>query len=173
MTIPYLNYCNLARGSTSKPNLHIIVVFQKRVVRIVEKSYYNSHTELIFKKLNLLKWEDIHFIHLGHFMSSFTGRSVTWSQPEPLVLSRLDYWLISNSILNEQFHSFSEWSIWGIFGHFKCSERENGQNVRRRIWRYIVRSRARWHEHGEKNSRHLPWFPLLGLTPSGSSMGFT
>jgi len=24
--------------------------------------------------------------------------SFTWSQPEPLVLSRLDYWLISNSI---------------------------------------------------------------------------
>ena len=37
----------------------------------MDKSYYNTHTEPIFKKLNLLKFEDIHLIHLGQFMFSF------------------------------------------------------------------------------------------------------
>jgi len=29
------------------------------VIRIVDKSYYSAHTERIFKKLNLLKSQDI------------------------------------------------------------------------------------------------------------------
>ena len=43
----------VARGSTSKTNFHIIVL-QKRVVRTVNESYYNAHTELIFKNLTRL-----------------------------------------------------------------------------------------------------------------------
>ena len=53
--LPYLNYCNLVWGSTYKINLQRIAILQKRVIRIVNKSYYNVHTEPIFKKLNLLK----------------------------------------------------------------------------------------------------------------------
>ena len=71
MILPYLNYCNLVWGSTYKTNLQRIVVLQKRVIRIVNKSYYNAHSEPIFKKLNLLKFQDIHFMHLGQFMFSF------------------------------------------------------------------------------------------------------
>ena len=41
------------------------------MIRIVDKSYYNAHTEPIFKKLNLLKFQDIHLLHLGQFMFSF------------------------------------------------------------------------------------------------------
>ena len=47
------------------------LILQKRVIRMVNKSYYNAHTEPIFKKLNLLKFLDIHLMHLGHFMFSF------------------------------------------------------------------------------------------------------
>ena len=32
---------------------------------------YNAHTEPIFKKINLLKFLDIHLMHLGQFMFSF------------------------------------------------------------------------------------------------------
>ena len=52
MILPYLNYCNLVWGSAYKSNLQRIVILQKRVIRIVDKSYYNAHTEPIFKKLN-------------------------------------------------------------------------------------------------------------------------
>ena len=71
MILPYLNYCDLVWGSTYKTNLQRIVILQERVIRIANKSYYNAHTEPIFKKLNLLKFQDIHLIHLGHFMFSF------------------------------------------------------------------------------------------------------
>ena len=71
MILPYLNYCNLVWGSAYKSNLQRIVILQKRVIRIVDKSYYNAHTEPIFKKLNLLKFQDIHLLHLGQFMFSF------------------------------------------------------------------------------------------------------
>ena len=63
MILPYLNYCNLVWGSAYKSNLQRIVILQKRVIRIVDKSYYNAHTEPIFKKLNLLKFQDIHLLH--------------------------------------------------------------------------------------------------------------
>ena len=63
MILPYLNYCNLVWGSAYKSNLQRIAILQKRVIRIVDKSYYNAHTEPIFKKLNLLKFQDIHLLH--------------------------------------------------------------------------------------------------------------
>ncbi|KAL9967850.1 hypothetical protein ACROYT_G026148, partial [Oculina patagonica] len=69
--LPYLNYCNLVWGSTYKTNLQRIVILQKRVIRMVNKSYYKAHTEPIFKKLNLLKFQDIHLMLLGQFMFSF------------------------------------------------------------------------------------------------------
>ena len=71
MILPYLNYCNLVWGSAYKSNLQRIVILQKRVIWIVDKSYSNAHTEPIFKKLNLLKFQDIHLLHLGQFMFSF------------------------------------------------------------------------------------------------------
>jgi len=73
MILPYLNYCNLVWGSTYKANLQRIIILQKRVIRMVNKSYYNAHTEPIFKKLNLLKFLDIHLMHLGQFMFSFNN----------------------------------------------------------------------------------------------------
>ena len=71
MILPYLNYCNLVWGSAYKSNLQRIVILQKRVIRIVDKSYYNAHTDPIFKKLNLLKFQNIHLLHLGQLMFSF------------------------------------------------------------------------------------------------------
>ena len=74
MILPYHKYCNLVWGSTYKTNLQRIVVLQKRVIRIVI-----SHIIMLimliqnqfFKKLNLLKFQDIHLMHLGQFMFSF------------------------------------------------------------------------------------------------------
>ena len=51
MILPYLNYCNLVRASSYKTSLQRIVILQKRVIRIVNKSDYCAHTDPIFKKL--------------------------------------------------------------------------------------------------------------------------
>ena len=50
----------------------------------------------VINAIESLQWElDLHDVWR---IKNPTERSFTWSQPEPLVLSRLDYWLISNSI---------------------------------------------------------------------------
>lgn len=69
MILPYLNYCNLVWGSSYKTNHQRIVILKKRVIRIVNKFNYDAHTEQermkvnrtnIFKKLNLLKFHNMH-----------------------------------------------------------------------------------------------------------------
>ena len=59
MIPPYLNYCNLVQASSYKTSLQRIVILQKRVIRIVNKSDYCAHTDPIFKKLNLLKFHNL------------------------------------------------------------------------------------------------------------------
>ena len=60
MILPYLNYCNLVSASSYKTSLQRIVILQKRVIRIVNKSDYCAHTDPILKKLNLLKFHNLH-----------------------------------------------------------------------------------------------------------------
>ena len=60
MTPPYLNYCNLVQVSSYKTSLQRIVILQKRVTRIVNKSDYCALTDAIFKKLTLLKFHNLH-----------------------------------------------------------------------------------------------------------------
>ena len=56
---------NLAWGGTYKTNLQRIVISQKRALRIVNNSTYHANTGPIFKKLELLKFHDIHLFQLG------------------------------------------------------------------------------------------------------------
>jgi len=74
--LPYLYYCNLAWGGTYKTNLQRIVILQKRAVRIVNKSTYDANTGPIFKKLELLKFHDIHLFQLSFFMFSFKNSTL-------------------------------------------------------------------------------------------------
>ena len=76
MILPYLYYCNLAWGGTYKTNLQRIVILQKRAVRIVNNSTYDANTGPIFKKLELLKFHDIHLFQLGVFMFSFKNSTL-------------------------------------------------------------------------------------------------
>jgi len=64
---------------------------------ILDKRGGNLMTrQSVINAIERLQWElDLHDI--WHIKNP-TERSFTWSQPEPLVLSRLDYRLISNSI---------------------------------------------------------------------------
>ena len=60
----YFYYCNIVRASTYKTNM------QKRIIRIINKSHFNAHTEPIFKDLGILKLSDIHLLQLDQFMYS-------------------------------------------------------------------------------------------------------
>ena len=65
---PYLEYCNFVWASTYSSNLCRIVLLQKRAIRILNKSEFHAHTDPLFKKLNILKFEDIRLLQLGQFM---------------------------------------------------------------------------------------------------------
>ena len=53
---PYFHYCNVFWASTYKTNLPRLVILQKRIIRVLNKSYFNAHTEPIFKDLGILKF---------------------------------------------------------------------------------------------------------------------
>ena len=71
LVYPYLHYCIIVWGSTYKTNLRRLVSLQKRVIRIISKSTFDSHSDPIFKELELLKLFDIRQIELGKLMFSF------------------------------------------------------------------------------------------------------
>ena len=47
-----------------------LVILQKRIIRIINKSHFNAHTDPIFKDLGILKFNDIHLLQLGQFIYS-------------------------------------------------------------------------------------------------------
>jgi hypothetical protein len=55
----HLNYGILAWGNATKKSLKRLSVIQKRAIRMICKSKFNSHTEPLFKQLKLLKVEDL------------------------------------------------------------------------------------------------------------------
>ena len=61
LVYPYLQY---------KTNLCRLVSLQKRVIRIISKSTFDSHSDPIFKELELLKLSDIRQLELGKLMFS-------------------------------------------------------------------------------------------------------
>ena len=71
LVYPYLHYCTFVWGSTYKTNLCSLVSLQKRVIRIISKSTFDSHSAPIFKELELLKRFDIRQLELGKLMFSF------------------------------------------------------------------------------------------------------
>lgn len=71
MVYPYLQYCNIVWASTYLSNLSRLVILQKRVVRIINNSRFDSPTGLIFKNFQLLKFNDIHKLQTGQFMFSY------------------------------------------------------------------------------------------------------
>lgn len=59
MIYPYLQYCNIVWANTYQSNLRRLVILQKRIIRIINKSGTDDHTTPIFKNLKLLKFHDI------------------------------------------------------------------------------------------------------------------
>ena len=55
---PHITYCLLAWGNANKNILKKLTIFQKRAIRRIDQAHYNSHSEPIFKKLNILKISD-------------------------------------------------------------------------------------------------------------------
>ena len=56
---PYLIYCSHVWGKTWKSNMNYVVLLQKKIIRIICGLKPREHTDPLYIKLKLLKFEDI------------------------------------------------------------------------------------------------------------------
>lgn len=70
---PYLSYCNFIWSSTYPTHLSTLNILQKKAIRIITKSPFNSHTKPLFANLKIFKIEQIRFIQTGEFMFKYVN----------------------------------------------------------------------------------------------------
>ena len=65
---PYLTYCIVNWGGTYPSYLQKLHVSQKKIIRIISNSGFNSHTEPLFKELCLMNIFQLHEYFVGAFV---------------------------------------------------------------------------------------------------------
>ena len=73
---PYISYGILAWGNANASNLQKTSKLQKRAVRLITNSGYNSHTEPLFKKCQIFKIEDLYKFQVSMFMYAFVNHKL-------------------------------------------------------------------------------------------------
>ena len=73
---PYLSYGILAWGTASNSLLKVTLKLQKKAVRYINNSRYNSHSEPLFKKSGILDIYDLFKYHVLLFMYDFETNSL-------------------------------------------------------------------------------------------------
>ena len=66
--LPHLTYCCELWGNTYKSNLHDIVILQKKIIRVIHGASYTEHTNRLFDKSKILKFNDIVNLNMGAIM---------------------------------------------------------------------------------------------------------
>ena len=64
----HLEYCLPIWGNCAATHKRGFLNMQKRAVRNISLSKYNSHTEPLFKKFRILKFEDLYKVNCATFM---------------------------------------------------------------------------------------------------------
>ena len=68
---PYLTYCNSVWGYSFLYNLNRLHLLQKKAVRIISQVNWKTHTEPLFKDLEILPIKDINIYIIAQFMFRF------------------------------------------------------------------------------------------------------
>ena len=81
LLFPHINYCLMAWGF----NCNRLYTLQKKAIRIISQSKYNAHTSPLFKKLKLLKLQDLLKLQQLKFYYKYTHKRLpTYLQKLPL-----------------------------------------------------------------------------------------
>ena len=86
---PYLNYCNIIWASNYSTRLKPLEILQKRVIRILCNAGGLANTSSLFKRLHILKLQDIHTLHTALFMYKYHHHLLPTSFDNYFVLSSL------------------------------------------------------------------------------------
>ena len=73
---PYLNYGCLLWGNTHTTFMHKLEVLQRKAIRTITKSNYNTTSSPLFKKTNILKLCDIYNTQISTFMYTYSKSNV-------------------------------------------------------------------------------------------------
>lgn len=65
---PYIDYGITLWGTAHKTHVHKLFIMQKKAVRIIAGAKYNEHTDPLFKRLEILKLNDIHEVKISKYM---------------------------------------------------------------------------------------------------------
>ena len=71
LVYPYLIYCISVWGSTHQSNLSRVIILPKKIITIISKVSFDSHTDVLFKEQEILKFSDIYLYQIGKFMYLF------------------------------------------------------------------------------------------------------
>ena len=127
---PYFVHGIQIWSCTSPSNLNILTVKQKAAIRIVNSSSYNSHTEPIFKSLNILPLANLIEYFKIQFMFNFINGELpisfesTWIKNEnreggdlhPLLRNHADIFIPPSRLtLTDKFPLFHFPRIWSSF----------------------------------------------------------
>ena len=65
---PYFDYCNIVWGIERNVHLEKLFKLQKKAVRVITLSKWNSHSSPIFKQLTILNLFDINLVQVTCFV---------------------------------------------------------------------------------------------------------
>ncbi len=71
MIHPFITYGILAWGNANTSVLNKTIMLQKRAIRTITKSAYNSHTDPLFKQMKILKLTDQYKYEAALFMHKY------------------------------------------------------------------------------------------------------
>ena len=70
--LPYLQYCCIVWGCIGMTTLNLLILLQKKCVRIIAKTDSKAHTAPLFKKFGLLNISELCFFQTALFMFKYT-----------------------------------------------------------------------------------------------------
>ncbi len=65
---PHFTYCLISWGNTTKSNLNVLYLLQKKIVRILTGSDYRAHSEPLFVKLKIMNIFQLHHYFTSVFV---------------------------------------------------------------------------------------------------------
>ena len=72
LAYPYFIYCNVVWGNTFKTYMSPLIILQKRIIRILSGNVSRlAHTEPLFQKQEILKFNVLHQYQIAQFMYNF------------------------------------------------------------------------------------------------------
>ena len=91
MIHPYFLYCIVVWGGASKLALNKLICLQKRAVRLITRSSFRAHCNMLFVRLGILKLTDIYKLQVGIFIFSVKNGLLPLSSSRHVQPARINH----------------------------------------------------------------------------------